>query len=195
MGGGTYYNLHRWYQAPTGRYNRPDPVTASIVSDSSVYGYALGNPLRLVDPLGLFTVDGSCDSCVHPILARDNRNLTSIISRETSAWCRSRLSEIVDINLRDCIEESCIKGRVVCDNSCGNPADLGYTRFGGRALAHWLRRSGIVPIIRTAVLCSNNSVNFAGEAGNTVIHEWAHGCGYDADDEPVPGIPGIPDVQ
>jgi hypothetical protein len=24
-----------------------------------------------------------------------------------------------------------------------------------------------------------------------VIHEWAHGCGYDPDHKPIPGIPDL----
>ena len=34
---------------------------------------------------------------------------------------------------------------------------------------------------RNVYICQNNISNFNGQAGDTVIHEWAHGCGYDPD--------------
>lgn len=42
---------------------------------------------------------------------------------------------------------------------------------------------------RTVCVCSSNLVNYSGSSGETVIHEWAHGCGFDPD-KGLPGIPG-----
>jgi RHS repeat-associated protein len=53
--GGLYYNVHRWYDARTGRYTRPDP--AGPIEQGRMpenpYGYAVSNPLFYTDPLGL----------------------------------------------------------------------------------------------------------------------------------------------
>ena len=55
--GGTY-NLHRWYQAGTGRYGRVDPLLVSHDAsiDELAYAYADSSPLFLTDPLGLATL-------------------------------------------------------------------------------------------------------------------------------------------
>lgn len=48
----TRSNFHRWYQAGSGRYSRPDPLPLGW-SDLNVYLYASANPLINTDPLGL----------------------------------------------------------------------------------------------------------------------------------------------
>lgn len=54
--------MHRWYEAGTGRYTRPDPlgivdsrIGPSVNGDAirQAYGYAEMNPLLRFDPLGL----------------------------------------------------------------------------------------------------------------------------------------------
>ncbi|WP_228895446.1 RHS repeat-associated core domain-containing protein [Pseudoduganella aquatica] len=48
---GLYYNVHRYYDAATGRYLQPDPL--GIEAGLNLYAYAEGDPLRKTDPLGL----------------------------------------------------------------------------------------------------------------------------------------------
>lgn len=45
------YNVHRWYSPSIGRYSRPDPLGLND-EDYNLYGYAVENPLRFIDPLG-----------------------------------------------------------------------------------------------------------------------------------------------
>ena len=45
------YNVYRWYDLSTGRYNRPDPLGVGASLD--LYGYAQHNPLATIDPMGL----------------------------------------------------------------------------------------------------------------------------------------------
>lgn len=47
-------SFHRWYEADIGSYTRPDPA-GLIRSNLDLYGYALRNPVRFVDPYGLAT--------------------------------------------------------------------------------------------------------------------------------------------
>jgi len=47
---GLHYNWHRHYDPSLGRFTQPDPL--GFVDGPSVYGYAGGNPLALVDPDG-----------------------------------------------------------------------------------------------------------------------------------------------
>jgi RHS repeat-associated protein len=50
---GLHYNWHRYYEPGLGRYFRVDPVWAL-----NLYAYVLGQPIRLIDPLGLTYWDG-----------------------------------------------------------------------------------------------------------------------------------------
>jgi RHS repeat-associated protein len=55
--GATYYNVHRWYQARTGRYTRADP-TGFEGSPVNWYIYAEASPIRFIDFLGLTSYKG-----------------------------------------------------------------------------------------------------------------------------------------
>jgi RHS repeat-associated protein len=64
---GLLYNLNRVYNAALGRYDEVDP-TGIEQGTNHLYAYARGNPMRYVDPLGLWTCPTSrtyraCDPC------------------------------------------------------------------------------------------------------------------------------------
>ena len=115
--------------------------------------------------------------------------------KETGAFCQSQVAAIIDVNLRRCINESCHTGKIICvegdEDLCAESDVLGFTRRAGGALAHFLRHSGVLPPIREAYLCANKAANFSGYAGSTIIHEWAHGCGYNPHGRRIPGIPHV----
>jgi RHS repeat-associated protein len=46
------YNYHRFYNNRTGRYSRTDPLGVS--AGVNLFSYAFQNPIRLLDPLGLY---------------------------------------------------------------------------------------------------------------------------------------------
>jgi RHS repeat-associated protein len=75
--GGVYYNLHRWYEAATGRYTRPDPVGLAG-KDWTLYSYARANPLFNVDVLGLLPVKPVPD---------DNADIRRICQSPTALGC------------------------------------------------------------------------------------------------------------
>lgn len=52
---GWFYNWHRYYEPPTGRYAQGDPI--GLDGGLNLYGYVEGNPLLRVDPYGLFGMD------------------------------------------------------------------------------------------------------------------------------------------
>ena len=183
------YNVFRWYRAGWGRYTQEDPVVANPRSLRH-YTYALSNPLSLIDPRGLFAVDPFCKGCKNPLAARDKSNLFQHIVAQTNAFCQNSLQYIKDVNLRDCVKKSCEIGIIKCDISedsgpCNDLSTYGYTPTAAfDFVAKMFPR-------RTVYVCANKVGNFNQEAGNTVVHEWAHGCGYDADK----GLAGVPGAQ
>jgi len=46
-----FYNGYRWYRPQWGRYTQADPI--GLRGGMNLFGYAKGNPLRFVDPLGM----------------------------------------------------------------------------------------------------------------------------------------------
>ncbi|MBO0664567.1 RHS domain-containing protein [Jiella sp. MQZ9-1] len=48
---GLSYNWHRYYDATLGRYTQPDPL--GWIAGPSLYAYVNGDPVNLIDPLGL----------------------------------------------------------------------------------------------------------------------------------------------
>jgi len=51
---GYHYNWHRYYDPSTGRYLTPDPI--GLAGGLNGYGYAGQDPIRSIDPWGLYTV-------------------------------------------------------------------------------------------------------------------------------------------
>jgi RHS repeat-associated protein len=69
---GPFYNWNRWYLPTMGRYLELDPIAVSGGFNGPFwpnwYGYAEGNPLRWLDPLGLWGVGVSIDlSTIQPL--------------------------------------------------------------------------------------------------------------------------------
>jgi YD repeat-containing protein len=197
MGAEVYYNLHRWHVSSLGMYSRPDPFPRKYSLSEGYFRYVMNNPIRLTDMYGLFEIDPSCSDCPNPLSMRDPRPMSLPILREVGAFCSSKVEQIPDINLRRCINESCRSGLVICsrgeyeDDICDEVDVLGYTARAAGIVSHFLRRNRITKPIRTAFLCADKVAHFQGFAGDTVIHEWAHGCGYDPDRSAIPGIPDI----
>jgi RHS repeat-associated protein len=60
-----YYNTHRWYNPSWGRYTQSDPLGTQVVVPAhfsqmfgQTYSYAMNNPARFLDPMGLTVEPG-----------------------------------------------------------------------------------------------------------------------------------------
>jgi RHS repeat-associated protein len=55
------YNIHRWYEPSTGRYDQVDPL--AFGGNGTIFAYTNDNPLNRVDLLGLITDQKDCPCC------------------------------------------------------------------------------------------------------------------------------------
>ena len=188
-------NLHRWFAAGAGRYSQPDPL--GLRGDPHLYIYGFGNPISLLDPLGLYTIDGSCKCPAADPTGKPGSGLpTDRLSVEVDTICSQLEQQITDPKLRRCIKKSCDRGKISCVDGC----DEGDNSGAGRMLAFNDRRfiGSLQLVNRKAKLC-RNTIPFdaqPGAFGEIVIHEWAHGCKWQhmdksgTDGEGVPGANG-----
>jgi len=99
------YNVFRWYRASWGRYSQQDPllrdsarphVDSSFTKDSAAvtepYTYALDNPIRLVDRIGLCS--STCPDCPNGVWAAVDRSfiigvLFGLVRGQVTYFCTS----------------------------------------------------------------------------------------------------------
>ncbi|MBX3617119.1 MAG: RHS repeat-associated core domain-containing protein [Nitrosomonas sp.] len=67
---GLHYNYFRYYEPETGRYISPDPI--GLAGGINVWGYVKGDPINLIDLLGLFF-----DSVKYASWMNEHAHLTS----------------------------------------------------------------------------------------------------------------------
>jgi RHS repeat-associated protein len=174
---GLHLAPHRAYDANLGRWISEDPM--GLDEGPNLYAYVENDPIANVDPSGLYTIDRSCKNWGCQLMGGGGPNnpgqppapedMEEVIRRGTDDWC-SNLQRITNPKLRACIKKSCEKGKIKCKGKC-DPDQGGFNLT-------W-------PIIgkgkRDANLCPNNWPDYTplAYAGETVIHEWAHGCGWD----------------
>ncbi len=80
------YNVARWYDARRSRYSQPD---AAGPSGASPFAYTNENPLRQIDPLGLWTVDMSCRGIL-PQINEAMRTAVFAVAHCSGLPCRVR---------------------------------------------------------------------------------------------------------
>jgi len=178
-GADLYYNVRRWYELGTGRYGSVDRHHGA----RQLYGYALGDPLRYIDPLGLYTIDCSCGEfgCSPTSSAAPLSPLQIIELRVGLDYRCSKLSLTADVSLIECFDVGC-KHRII---KCEKGGDCHWDPV---RQAYNPGRLGSSATNSTAVLCSDRlpasdpPSSFAG----LIFHEWAYGCGRERYDDHDP---------
>jgi RHS repeat-associated protein len=173
---GLTYNLHRWYEAASGRYERPDPLDGAKLPSGmlepqstdprrfSYWSYASSNPLGFIDPLGLFTIKGcSVDR------ERD-------IRRSTRAFCK----KLDAPSFPDCCGRRSLPGKLMkmC-NSRSITVECRADKSGACSAApDRITCAWSVPFGSTIRLCPGAWEPSCGPIGCTMLHEMTHMAGY-----------------
>lgn len=158
---GYSYNYFRDYDAALGRYLQSDPLGQR--GGLATYDYVGGDPLRHVDARGLARdmLDGTiCPEC---------RNSSELIAGKTQ-WCSDAAGLIEDTGLGSCVQRACQIGVVRCAYRCESTCRSKgvYPQAYGYAVEGTTSR---------ITLCQENKSENGW--GATIVHEFAHTCGWD----------------
>ena len=184
-----YFYRARYYDPLAGRFLSEDPL-GPAQEGPNLYEYVSNNPIMNVDPLGRYKIDKSCTDhpCVsiggggpnNPSQAPHQANVQQLIQQTADAAC-SNLNGITDPKLRSCLQKRCKSGKIKCSDNCPQQQkpQAGNAPYSGN----------------TATLCLDSvgtpSWSTPQYFGGTIIHEWAHTCGWHhGQGEGVPHDPG-----
>jgi RHS repeat-associated protein len=119
------YNIFRWYRPAWGRYTQQDPVrwqydrpTPAALRDPSPYGYTNGNPVLLVDPLGLVKW--------HCTYAKFEKGLLELGARKIMRGVSGKFGFAIVLDGFACTSD-CACGRRVFANVAAGGAGLGLS--------------------------------------------------------------------
>jgi RHS repeat-associated protein len=165
------------YDPVIGRFGQEDPVnkTYKMPPNLNLYLYVTNNPASYIDPTGLFKIVGKC-------CGKDD-----IVRKAVQEACNSLGKlQITDNKLRNCLLKRCMSNGVLnCNPNCGK--NIRGEEIAGYKSA-WDRFWGIKP---NEVTVCPNAAGFEKCAGDVVIHEWAHSCGWNhGEGQGIPGDSG-----
>ena len=180
------YNVFRWYRSGWGRYTQADRYISVNAWEPNPFAYARENPVGRTDPLGLFSIDRSCDCTGR------NWNVPRIIDKA----CRYRLApKCQDVlgkhnfvpldragrgrteNLRKCLDRRCGPDSVGTGPTiyCSPARDnCGYTNPSGTGI--WLY-DGPDDCPRWSFNQARGTKEGFRDYSQTLFHEMIHTCG------------------
>lgn len=162
---GQLFYRARYYDPSLGRLTQEDPMGFES-GDLSLYRYVRNQPAIGRDPMGLFTLDPSCNCLKNPP-GVPGPSFHDLLQGRVGQACQLVASTITDPSLRACIEKSCKDGKIECRENCAKNeyAHNDFIFFG--------------VINRHPYTCTNRwDTQFMDIMGGVMIHEFAHGCGW-----------------
>ena len=151
-----------------------------MIDGINLYSYVLSNSITNRDPYGLFSFQ-DCGFCGDEKLEEMKKSIQN--------WCDTRLNEIQDSELRECIKKQCDETVIICSegkpkrNNFAIPGRSGCTIK--NLIPGWCKKIIISPEWWPDI---KDRMSY----GDVAIHEFAHNCTYRAHDKVgVPGTGGI----
>jgi|HubBroStandDraft_4_1064222.scaffolds.fasta_scaffold01159_8 RHS repeat-associated protein len=184
-----YFYRARYYDPQAGRFLSEDPLGPKD-EGPNLYAYVSNNPIMSVDPLGRYKIDKSCTNhpCISiggggpndPSQAPHQANVQQLIQQTADAAC-SDLNGITDLKLRSCLQKRCKSGKIKCSDNCSQQPK----QQAGNAPYHGSTGTLCLDSIGTPPWTTPQ------DFGGTIIHEWAHTCGWHhGQGQGVPNDPG-----
>jgi RHS repeat-associated protein len=175
-----YYYRARYYDPRPGRFLSEDPLGPKK-DGPNLYAYVSNNPIMSVDPTGRVKIDKTCTD--HPCITiggpgsgdpknqnAHQVNVQQLIQQATDEAC-SNLNGITDPKLRSCLQKRCKNGNIKCSDNCPQPplipkAQGGNAPYSGNTITLCLDPVGTPPWTTPQFF------------GGSIIHEFAHTCGW-----------------
>jgi len=184
-----YFYRARYYDPQAGRFLSEDPLGPKD-EGPNLYAYVSNNPIMSVDPLGRYKIDKSCTNhpCISiggggpndPSQAPHQANVQQLIQQTADAAC-SDLNGITDLKLRSCLQKRCKSRKIKCSDNCSQQPK----QQAGNAPYHGSTGTLCLDSIGTPPWTTPQ------DFGGTIIHEWAHTCGWHhGQGQGVPNDPG-----
>lgn len=171
------HNVHRWYEVGVGRYTTPDPV--SSVGAKKAFSYADSSPLLHIDPLGLFTVDPSCD-CERQLSDNIPLGLAKATQWARSPACSGALDKFPEV--KSCVARRFSpieQGREPNIRCHSTPPPEGS--FCGSYTPRLLTAPATIHLFPGGSFCPRFIPQLG--IGSTIFHEVLHSCGLLSESE------------
>jgi RHS repeat-associated protein len=172
-----HYNYFRDYEPGTGRYVERDPI--GLVSGTATYSYVSSDPIKRFDPIGLYTIDKSCDVCQY------KTDIFTFLNDHAKKDCIMVMMQVTNWELATCIYQRCKESGVIrCD---GTECDKDENQLWG---GYWTSSVNDNPEI---FVCIVGRYHPAYIYDGVIMHEFAHSCGWmHGGRNGVPTDPGFP---